>query len=210
MSHKWAAYFLLPILTIVILTQCHSMPAATASLMMVGAGWLVVACSARLHTSTWHTVERERQAAKLDYGAISFLIAWTGAPVFIVLIGGTYGWLVLAGGTLLACCTAGMTAFDRWPDSLVATVAIFWLQASTGAVPVLLEGLPSGRLTALEAWCYVGMAILYTVGAIIFGCKCPDPSHNHFGYHELWHLAILLAFCCAYSADLSVVARNGQ
>ena len=211
-THKWAARYLLPVLTIVILTQCHSAPAVLSSLLLVGAGWLTFAASARLHTTIWHKVECEQQAAKLDVGVISFLIAWGGAPTVIVLIGGAYGWLVFVGGTLLAFCTAGMTAFDRWPDSHVIRfdVAIFVLQGITTFVPVLLECLPSGRSTSLEAWCWSGATLFYIGGAAILAFKFPDPSHNHFGYHELWHAAIILAFSCQFHANLSVVVRNGQ
>ena len=33
--------------------------------------------------------------------------------------------------------------------------------------------------------------LFYTVGAVIYGAKRPDPVPNVFGYHEIWHLFVL-------------------
>ena len=31
-----------------------------------------------------------------------------------------------------------------------------------------------------------------------------------FGFHELWHLLVVVASCCTYSANNSVLKRGGQ
>ena len=125
-THKWAARYLLPVLTIVILTQCHSAPAVLSSLLLVGAGWLTFAASARLHTTIWHKVECEQQAAKLDVGVISFLIAWGGAPTVIVLIGGAYG---------------GPAGRQPWGDAGKAMRFVTHMQTPRPAVTKLLKAL---------------------------------------------------------------------
>jgi hemolysin III len=33
--------------------------------------------------------------------------------------------------------------------------------------------------------------IFYTVGAVIYAVKRPDPFPPHFGFHEIWHLFVL-------------------
>ncbi len=54
-----------------------------------------------------------------------------------------------------------------------------------------------------EAWAAIDSAsrfyltaggLAYTLGAVVYATKKPDPFPNRFGYHELWHIAVLLGF----------------
>jgi len=36
----------------------------------------------------------------------------------------------------------------------------------------------------------IGGGIVYSVGALIFSLKRPNP-HRHLGFHELWHLFVM-------------------
>jgi hemolysin III len=41
---------------------------------------------------------------------------------------------------------------------------------------------------------------LYTVGAVIYALKRPDPVPRVFGYHELFHALVVGAALCQYAA----------
>lgn len=54
-----------------------------------------------------------------------------------------------------------------------------------------------------EAWAAIDSAsrffltaggLAYTIGAVVYATKKPDPFPNRFGYHEIWHIAVLLGF----------------
>lgn len=47
--------------------------------------------------------------------------------------------------------------------------------------------------------------LLYTLGAIVFASKRPDPNPAVFGYHEVWHAFTAGASLCHYSAVLLLV-----
>ena len=66
-------------------------------------------------------------------------------------------------------------------------------------------------------WTYGGAAVvalviagglLYTLGAVVYGIKRPDPSPRWFGYHEVFHTLTILAFITHYIAA-SIVLHRG-
>jgi hemolysin III len=42
--------------------------------------------------------------------------------------------------------------------------------------------------------------VVYTLGALVYAAKRPDPSPGVFGFHEVFHLCTLLAAACHYVA----------
>jgi hemolysin III len=41
--------------------------------------------------------------------------------------------------------------------------------------------------------------LLYTVGAVVYARKRPDPSPTVFGYHEIFHALVILAAALQYA-----------
>jgi hemolysin III len=54
----------------------------------------------------------------------------------------------------------------------------------------------------------VAGGILYTLGAIVFARKRPDPKPAVFGYHEVWHVFVFGASLCHYAAILMLVSAR--
>jgi hemolysin III len=44
----------------------------------------------------------------------------------------------------------------------------------------------------------IGGGLFYTVGAIIYWIKKPDPFPPVFGFHEIWHLFVLAGSLCHF------------
>ena len=42
--------------------------------------------------------------------------------------------------------------------------------------------------------------LLYTLGAVVYGTKRPDPSPRWFGFHEIFHVFTVAAFAVHYVA----------
>jgi hemolysin III len=51
---------------------------------------------------------------------------------------------------------------------------------------------------------FVG-GLLYTVGALVYALKRPDPLPNIFGYHEIFHLLVIAAALCHFWVVRSLV-----
>jgi hemolysin III len=55
----------------------------------------------------------------------------------------------------------------------------------------------------------VAGGLLYTLGAIVFASRRPDPSPAVFGYHEVWHSMVIGGSLCHFLAVLMVVLTAG-
>lgn len=58
------------------------------------------------------------------------------------------------------------------------------------------------------AWLAAG-GIAYTVGAVLVALRRPDPWPDVFGYHEVWHVFVLVAVACHWHLVVAVLAPVG-
>jgi hemolysin III len=143
--------------------------------------------SALYHRPTWSP--RMRLAMRrLDHSAIFVLIAGTYTP-FCVLLGGTTGRVLLAvawGGALLGVARAVI-----WPHAPKALAAALYVALGWAIVPVM----PTLRVvlgpTALVLLGAGG--VLYSLGAVVYASRRPDPFPRVFGYHEVFHAMVIVA-----------------
>ena len=76
----------------------------------------------------------------------------------------------------------------RWLSTLVY-VALGWV--AVWYLPQLWAG--GGPAVV---WLIVAGGLLYTVGALVYGLKKPDPSPTWFGFHEIFHAFTVAAWAC--------------
>jgi hemolysin III len=77
-------------------------------------------------------------------------------------------------------------------------VALGW--AVVPVLPALRDAIGAGGLALLMAG---GAA--YTVGAVVYATRRPDPFPRVFGYHEVFHALVVVAAVCHYAAVAGVV-----
>ena len=51
----------------------------------------------------------------------------------------------------------------------------------------------------------VGGGVVYSVGAVIYARRSPNPAPTVFGYHEIFHVLVLVAAACHYVAIWDMV-----
>jgi hemolysin III len=51
--------------------------------------------------------------------------------------------------------------------------------------------------------------VAYTVGAIVYARRRPDPAPAVFGYHELFHALTIIGVACQYVAISFFIIRAG-
>jgi hemolysin III len=145
------------------------------------------------------TVARLR---KLDHVAIFVLIAGTYTPICVLALEG--GWSVGVLGLVwtLALCGGLLKVFwmdaPRWL-SVGLYLAMGWLAVI--AASAIFQAVPPGGI----AW-ILGGGLVYSVGAVIYGFKWPNPAPGIFGFHELWHLFVLAGSACHFLAMLLYIA----
>jgi len=151
--------------------------------------------SALYHRGNWTAVWR-RRLQRLDHMMIFFLIAGTATPAYLLTERGTFGV-----ASLIAMWTLTLAA---------ATLRLAWMSAPELLVGATFVGLGWAAGLALpEVWIHAGVApavlllcggLLYTVGALSYHYRRPDPSPSVFGYHEVFHAYVCAAAACHYLA----------
>lgn len=124
----------------------------------------------------------------LDHLSIFLLIAGTYTPVS--LLGFTPGWGWSIFGVIWGLAVAGTLVRILWwgaPRWLYTGfyVAMGW--TAVVAIVPLLDAFPPPALLLMLAG---GLA--YTVGAVVYARKRPDPWPRWLGFHGLWHVFVLL------------------
>ncbi len=151
--------------------------------------------SATYHRVNWRTLAARRWMRRLDHTMIFVLIAGSYTPFAVLVLRGTLGTVILiaAWSAALAGAMFKLIWIDA-PGWLIATtyVVIGWI--ALVAVPELVRGLGVVAVVAVGAG-----GLLYSAGAVIYARKRPDPAPTVFGYHELFHLLVILAAALQYA-----------
>ena len=179
----------------VLLLRLAQGPAQLAAFAIYGATLILLyGASAMYHTLP--LADRPLRALRtLDHIAIYFLIAGTYTPVALITLDGILGWLLL--GTVWLLALAGIP-FKVW--FLDAPV---WLSTGTYlgmGYLALLAIVPIARAVSVTGllWLVAG-GMAYTIGAVVYARRRPDPFPGRFGHHEIWHLLVLAGSGCHYA-----------
>jgi hemolysin III len=163
---------------------------------------LLFSASAAYHMYSG-TAERLLVLRKLDHSAIYTLIAGTYTPICFNLFSGFWRWGMLAIIWSLALVGIGVKVFvinsPRWLTAGIYLV-MGWL--SLLALGEMLTALPRGALV----WLLLG-GLFFTVGAVIYITKWMDFVPHVFGFHEVWHIFVILGCLCHYVVIAAYVAR---
>lgn len=141
---------------------------------------------------------------KLDHAAIYLLIAGTYTPVCLHFFEGFWRWglLAIVWGIALVGVALKML-FIKTPRWLSAGIYLLMGWLSVAAIGEMLVTMPVGAL----AWLFVGGAF-FTLGALIYILKKPDFLPGVIGFHEIWHIFVILGCLSHYILIAAYVARS--
>jgi hemolysin III len=143
-------------------------------------------------SATYHLVRARPKVVevlrKLDHTAIYLLIAGTYTPILVILFTGFWKWGMLAIIWSLAAIGIFVKMFimdaPRWLSAGVY-VAMGWL--CLAGLGEMLQVLSPGALF----WLATG-GVIYTLGAIVYATRRLDFFPGKFGFHEVWHIFVIL------------------
>jgi len=195
--HQWAAVASLAT-GAVLLIVADSPRARIAAAIYALSITALLGTSAVYHRVNWRTPSARRWMRRLDHTMIFVLIAGTYTPfALLVLHGATATGILIA---VWSCVVAGAVLKLLWvdaPKALMATLYVALGLVSVIATPQLID-----RLGILPV-CVIALGgALYVAGAVIYAVRRPDPVPTVFGYHELFHLLVVLAAACFYAVVL--------
>ncbi|HAT2159612.1 TPA: hemolysin III [Legionella pneumophila] len=154
--------------------------------------------SALYHTRMWSR-QKYLLLRRIDHAAIFVLIAGTATPICLLKLKYASGfqllsilWLVAIIGMVM---TTMWTNVPKWVRSLLY-VAMGWVGILY--FPEIKTSLDTTNIQLLV----IG-GVTYTLGAMIYAFKWPDPFPSVFGYHEVFHVLVVLGsgfhFCLNYN-----------
>jgi hemolysin III len=200
-SHQFACFVALGA-GLVLVAMSRSAHAALATLIYAATLAAMFGISAAYHRGAWGPRARAFWQ-RADHATIFLFIAGSYTPICLLAIGGPTGLRLLA----LVWAGAAIGAFQ----------ALVWLQAPRFVVALLYVALGwvlvgywpdvSAALPLMPRVLLVVGGALYTVGALVYALRRPDPVPHVFGYHELFH-ALVIGASIAHFAAIVLVARG--
>jgi len=184
---------------IVLICLAQGTPAKWASAVFMASSLLLFGNSAVYHRFNWGP-RTKAVLKRIDHANILLLIAGTYTPIGVLALPFEQGLILLivvwSGAILGIVFRVLWIGAPRWLY-VALYLALGWaavmympqlLAASVGAMVLIIVG-----------------GLLYSAGAVVYALKRPNPSPNHFGFHEIFHVCTVLAFLCHWAAALLLV-----
>lgn len=174
--------------------------AAAAAAVYAASLVLLFAVSATYHRGDWSGRARLRMQ-RADHSSIFVLIAGTYTPLALLGMPAASGNMLLAvvwGGALLGVLQALL-----WPGAprvLVATLAV-----AVGWTLVPYIGEARAALGAGGLALVIAGGVAYTLGAVAYAARRPNPVPGIFGYHEVFHALTLVGAALHFVQVLRLV-----
>ena len=179
-----------------VLTVLAPSGAARVSAVVYGSGLCALfAASGTYHRWRWNPRWRPL-LRRIDHSTIFVFIAASYTPVALLVMHGTLRWVILA--AVWSGAAIGIVLSVAWitrPRMLSSAcyLALGWV--ALAAMPQLVDRLDVAPLVLLAAG-----GVLYTVGAVVYATKRPNPWPRTFGFHEVFHALVIAAAAVQFVA----------
>lgn len=179
----------------VALLVAHARADAVVASVVYGAALVaLLGVSALYHTPNW-SLNLRMVLRRVDHSMIYALIAGSYTPLCLALGGDAAQILLPLVWTAAALGTVQSILWPRAPRWITAGLYVLLGWAIVPYLPSLhtaLGPLPFGL---------IGLGgLMYTIGAVAYARKWPDPAPRVFGYHEIFHVLVVVAAACHFAA----------
>jgi hemolysin III len=198
-QHQWAAAFATGAGTALV-AMAPTTEARIAAGIYAASLTLLLTISGVYHGGHWrHSVRLWLRRA--DHASIFLLIGGTYTPVALLGLDAATGRQLLI--AIWSGVTLGVIISMFWPSapkfvSAAIAVAVGWT-----IVPYL--GQLNAALSTMEIWLIAAGGIAYTLGALVYALRRPDPWPASFGYHEVFHSLTLVGAALHLAAVIMLV-----
>lgn len=131
---------------------------------------------------------------RIDHIMIFMLIAGTYTPICLLTLRGAWGWVLF--GIVWGCALAGLFIKIFWMEAPRWLSTAFYIGMGWAAL-LAIWPLTQRMSGAALGWLFGGGAV-YTVGGVFYALRFPRIDTRFFGFHELFHIFILLGSACFY------------
>ena len=138
---------------------------------------------------------------KIDHSAIFLLIAGTYTPFCVNAFTGFFRWGLLTIIWSIALIGILVKVFwigaPRWLNAVMYVIMGWLCVSAIGQMTVALTPFALG-------WLITG-GVIYTLGAVVYATKMFNFVPGIFGFHEVWHIFVLLGALAHFVAVLGVI-----
>lgn len=189
LTHFIAALLAVAGLVLLIIKSSHPVePWHLVSFIIFGAGMILLYSASTLYHWLPFSDKRTLLLKKIDHIMIFILIAATYTPICLIPLRGPWGWSLFGSIWGMAVLGIFMKLFwikaPRWFATLIYVV-MGWL-----ALVAIWPLFQAVQIEAFEGILLGGL--FYTIGAVIYATKKPDPVPGFFGFHEVFHVFVML------------------
>ena len=193
-SHQWA-FFVSVGLGVALVLTAPSGRATAAAAVYAACVALLFGTSALYHRINWRRPQARRWMRRLDHSAIFLLIAGSYTPFALLALEGSLADVILV--VVWTGALGGIVLKLVWidaPNWLAALIYVLLGWVLVAATPALVSavGIAAAGMVALGG-------LLYTGGAVVYACHRPDPVPTVFGYHEVFHVLVIVAAALQYA-----------
>lgn len=140
---------------------------------------------------------------RFDHAAIFLLIAGTSTPLFVAALSGSSR--VMMHAAVWGAALIGILFRTFWLSAPRALYTASYL--ATGWIVVLRwREVVAGLSTAAFGFLLAG-GIVYSLGALVYAFRFPNPRPGKFGFHEVWHLFVMAGSALHFVA-IALVAKG--
>lgn len=188
---------------IVLITFSQTTAEVVGAVVFLVASLLLFGFSAAYHLGNW-SPKVLGILKKVDHANIFVLIAGTYTPITLSLLEGAP--LIICLSIVWGGAIVGSAMHMSWVDFPRWLYVSLYLAVGWVAVWYMPDIWEAG--TPAVVWLVIAGGIIYTVGALFYATKWPNPWPKHFGFHEFFHLCTVLAYAChAVAIALAYGAR---
>jgi len=163
--------------------------------IFLAASVLLFGTSGVYHRGNWNTRSR-MILRRMDHSNIYLFIAATYTPLALILLSGASRVILLV--LIWSAAVGGLLFRLVWPSTPRWLYTVLYLVMGWTALGWLPAFYSAAGLAVLIL--LVAGGLCYTVGALVYARKWPDPSPAWFGFHEIFHVATMGGFVCHYVA----------
>lgn len=186
---------------IVLIAVANGAAAKISAAIFMTASILLFGNSALYHRFNWS--RRTKLILKrIDHSNILLLIAGTYTPIAVTCLTRPKATLLLTivwSGAIL-----GIVFRVLWIDAPRWLYVVIYLALGYAVLMYIVDLV---RVAPVPLILILVGGLAYTLGAIVYALKRPNPVPNVFGFHEIFHALTVIAFACHAIAIFSVCVQ---
>ena len=202
-SHQ-LAFFAAALASVELLRMARPADALAPTAVFCASLVLLFGISALYHRRSW----RPRALSwmrRLDHAAVFVAMAGGHTPLFALVPSTRGGHGALA--MIWTGAAIGVVRAFAWPRAPAWVTALLCVVVGWACAGQVLDRVSAAGAPAIAA--FVAAGLLYTLGAVVYATRRPDPAPRVFGYHEVFHALVVVGTALLF-VHVALVLRTAR